>query len=327
MDPINTAPFQNIILLLGKALVCCQISSLANADAPEFLVDLLHALCIDWKTYASVTVSVAEYSPLPDSLDVLVEQLESILLRIVDVLHAPTHVTSWQQDYSDLLLLRDRLASEFSNSWLQRVQQRDAIPDNFLDINTPAGTATSPSLLEYLHRFRSTPFAVSAEFVQTDWVSLTAAEGMQHLEVLAAELGHEWSRTVKHDGSSELVLLVRLWRGLMEFWYAVSAEVRSQESAELLSCIAKCQRSVCGALIRWSSKGIIRVAFYGPHLSGKTATLNALIGSSALSTTCGPSSFPCISLNITSGAFSMMHWTSPASADEKLRKRLCVLTC
>ena len=296
MDPISTAPFQNIVLLLGKALVCCQISNLTNADAPEYLVDLLHALCIDWKTYTSVTVSVPEYSPLPDNLDVLVEQLANILLRTVDTLHAPTHVTSWQQDYNDLLLLRDRLASEFSSLWLQRVQQPGVIPDNFLDINTPAGTATSPSLLEYLHRFRSTPFAVPAEFVQTDWVSLTAAEGLQHLEGLAAGLGHEWSRTVKHDGSSELVLLVRLWRGLMEFWYTVSAEGKTQEIVELLSSIAKCQRSVSGALIRWGSKGVIKVAFYGPHLSGKTTTLNALIGSSALSTTCEPSSFPCILL-------------------------------
>ena len=296
MDPISTPPFRNIILLLGKALVYGEISNQANADAPGYLVDLLHALCIDWKTYASVTVSVAEYSPLPDSLDVLVEQLANILLRIVDTLHAPAHVISWQQDYSDLLLLRDRLASEFSSLWLERVQQPGVIPDNFLDINTPPGTATSPSLLEYLHRFRSTPFAVPTEFVQTDWVSLTAAEGLQHLEVLAAELGHEWARTVKHDGSSELVLLVRLWRGLMEFWYTVSAEAKTEASTELLACIAKCQRSVCGALIRWSSKGIIKVAFYGPHLSGKTSTLNALIGRSALSTTCAPSSFPCTSL-------------------------------
>lgn len=296
MDPINTAPFQNITLLLGKALVCGKILNQANADAPEYLVDLLHVLCVDWKAYASVTVSVAEYSPLPDSLDVLVKQLANILLRIVDALHAPTHVTSWQQDYSDLLLLRARLASEFGSLWLQRGQKPGVIPDNFLDINTFAGPATSPSLLEYLHRFRSTPFAVPAEFVQSDWVSLTAAEGLQHLEVLAAVLGHEWSRTVKHDGSSELVLLVRLWCGLMELWYTVSAEAKTQESAELLSCIDKCQRSVSGALIRWSSKGIIRVAFYGPHLSGKTTTLNALIGSSALSTTCGPSSFSCTPL-------------------------------
>jgi hypothetical protein len=289
MDPVSTAPFQNITLLLGKAMVYGQISDPANPDAAEYLVDLLHALCIDWKTYASVTVSMAEYSSLPDSLGVLIEQLANILLRVVDALRAPNHVTSWQQDYSDLLPLRDRLAFEFGSLWLQRVQQPRAIPANFLDINTSAGTATSPSLLEYLHRFRSTPFAVPAEFVQTDWVVLTTAEGLQHLEVLAAELGHEWSRAVTHDGSSELVLLVRLWRGLMELWYTVSAEAKTTENAELLSCIAKCQRSVSGALIRWGSKGIIRVAFYGPHLSGKTTTLNALIGSSALSTACGPS--------------------------------------
>jgi len=295
MDPVSTAPFQNITLLLGKAVVYGQISNLAHSGGPECLVDLLLALCIDWKTYASVTVSVAEYSPLPNSLDVLIEQLANILLRVVDTLRVRTHVTSWQEDYSDLLLLRDRLAFEFGNLWLQRVEQTGAIPANFLDINTSVGTATSPSLLEYLHRFRSTPFAVPAEFVQTDWVALTAVEGLQHLEVLAAELGHEWARAAKHDGSSELVLLVRLWRGLMELWYTVSAEAKIRESAEreLLSCIAKCQRSVSGALIRWSSKGIIRVAFYGPHLSGKTTTLNALIGSSALSTTCGPSSLSC----------------------------------
>jgi hypothetical protein len=293
MDPSRTAPFQDTTLLLGKAVICSQIY---KPDAPEYLVDLLHALCIDWKTYETVTVSVAEYSPLPDNIEVLVEQLANILFRIVDSPHAPTHVTSWQQDYGDLLLLRDRLASEFCSLWLQRVQQADAIPDNFLDINMAAGTAASLSLLEYQRRFRSTPFAVPAEFVQNDWVALTAAEDLQHLEVLAAELGHEWSRTVKYDGSSELVLLVRLWRGLMELWYTASAEAKARESAELLSCIAKCQRSVSGAMIRWSSKGIIRVAFYGPHLSGKTTTLNALIGSSALSTTCGLSSLSCSSL-------------------------------
>lgn len=286
MDPVGTAPFQDITLLLGQAVVCSQISNRAKANAPEYLVDLLHALCIDWKTYASVTVSVAEYSPLPDSLDVVVEQLANILLRIVDSLHAPTH-DAWQQDYGDLLLLRDRLASEFGALWLQSIQQPDAIPDNFLGTNTSPGTDTSLSLLEYLRRFRSTPFAVPAEFVQDNWIALTAAEGLQHLELLAAELGHEWSRTRKHDGSSELVLLVPLWRGLMELWYTVSTEAKTRESAELLSCVAKCQRSVSGALIRWGSKGIIRVAFYGPHLSGKTTTLNALIGSSALSTTCG----------------------------------------
>ena len=302
MDPVSITPFHNITLLLGKAVVYGQISDLANPDVPEYLVDLLHALIIDWKTYASVTVSVAEYSPLPDSLDALIEQLANILLRIVDALHTPTHVNSWQQNYNDLLVLRDRLASEFSSLWLQSVQQSSATPANFLDINTSAGTATSPSLLEYLHRFRSTPFAVPGGFVQTDWTGLpaaAAAEGLQHLEVLAAELGHAWSRAVKnHDGSSELVLLVRLWRGLMELWYTTTttctvsaAEAKAKtrgggESAELLSCIAKCQRSVSGALVRWSSKEIIRVAFYGPHLSGKTTTLNALIGSSALSTTC-----------------------------------------
>ena len=294
MDPVSIVPFQNITLLLGKAVVYGQISDLATADVPEYLVDLLHALIIDWKTYTSITVSVAEYSPLPDSLDALIEQLANLLLRVVDALHAPTDVTSWQQNYTDLLLLRDRLASEFSSLWLQSVQQSDAIPAHFLDTNTnpSAGTAaTTPSLLEYLHRFRSTPFAVPAGFVQPDWAALTAAaEDLQHLEVLAAELGHEWSRAVKrHDGSSspELVLLVRLWRGLMELWCTVSAEAKTRgESAELLSCIAKCQRSVSGALLRWSSKGIIRVAFYGPHLSGKTTTLNALIGRSALSTAC-----------------------------------------
>ena len=292
-DPVRAISFQNITLLLGKAVIYSQISNLARPDAPEYLAELLHALCIDWKTYSSVTKPLADHSPVPNSLDDLVGQLANILLRIVDTHHAPTpiRVTPWQQDYDDLLLLRTRLASEFGSFWLEQLE--DDTMDNFPGINTPAETVTSPSLLEYLRRFRSTPFGVPAEFVQNDWVALTEVGGLDHLEVLAAELGHEWSRTVNHDGSSELVLLVRLWRGLMELWYTVSAEAKTRESAELLSCIAKCQRSVSGALIRWSSKGIIRVAFYGPHLSGKTTTLNALIGNSALSALCEFSSLSC----------------------------------
>jgi len=304
-DPVRATPFQNVTLLLGKAVICSRISSFANPDAPAYLVELLDALCIDWKTYATVTVSVAQYSPLPSSLHVLVEQLASILLRVVDTLHAPSHnmptyVTSWKQDYNGLLLLRNRLASEFSSLWLERVQLQNPTLDDFLTTSTSSGTAASPSLLEYLRRFRSTPFAVPAEFVQRDWVALTAVEGLQHLEVLAAELGHEWACTVKHDGSSDPVLLMRLWCGLMAMWCTISAEAEPRESAGLLSCIAKCQRSVSGALIRWGSKGIIKVALYGPHLSGKTTTLNALIGGSALSAMCEPSSLSCPRPSLTS---------------------------
>ena len=291
-DPVRATPFHDITLLLGRAVIWSQISNLAKPGTSKPLVDLLHALCGDWKTYSNVTVSVVEYSPLPNSLEVLVGQLANILFRVVDTLHAPTddvptEPTSWQ-DYNDLRVLRNRLASEFGSLWLEKAQLHDTIPDNVLYTNTSAGTSASrsPSLLEYLCRFRSTPFAVPAEFVRSDWAALTVAEGLQHLEVLAAELGHEWSRIVTHDGSSELVLLVRLWRGLMELWYTTSAELEAQEHTELLSCITKCQRSISGALVRWGSKGVIKVAFYGPHLSGKTTTLNALIGSSALSTMC-----------------------------------------
>ena len=292
-DPVRAISFQNVTLLLGKAVIYSQISNSARSNVPEYLVDVLHALSIDWKTYASVTEPVAEHSTLPNSLGALVEQLANILLRFVDALtrNVPIPVTLWQQDYDNLLLLRNRLASEFGSFWLEKLG--DDTTNDSLGINMAAGTVTSPSLLEYLRWFRSTPFAVPAEFVQNDWVALTAVGGLQHLEALAAELGHEWSRTVNHDGSSELVLLVRLWRGLMELWYTVFAEVRTQENAELLSSIAKCQRFVSGSLIRWSSKGIIKVAFYGPHLSGKTTTLNALIGSSALSTLCEFPSLSC----------------------------------
>ena len=294
-DLVIATPFRNITLLLGKAVIYSEISNFAKSGASESLVDLLHALCIDWKTYESVTVSVAEHSLLPDSVDALVGQLAGVLSRVLENLNALTHVTPWQGDHHDLLLLRSRLASEFGSFWLESVQpqDRDTIPDNFPDINTSSGIAASPSLIEYLRRFRSTPFAVPAEFAQSDWAAFTGAtgaKGLQHLEVLAAELGHEWSRTMRHDGSSELVLFVRLWRGLMELWYTTSAEADSPERTELLSCIANCQRSVSGALIRWSSQGTARVAFYGPHLSGKTTTLNALIGGSALSTMCEPSS-------------------------------------
>jgi hypothetical protein len=286
-DPVRATPFQNITLLLGKAVIWNQISNSASPDSSESLVDLLHALCIDWKTYASVTVSVAEYSALPRSLDVLVGQLANTLVRIVETLDVPAdnvpQGTSWEQDYSDLRLLRHRLANEFGSLWLERVQLQDTSPDNFPEINT---SGITPSLSEYRRRFRSSPFAVPAEFLQNDWVALAGPEGLQHLEVLAAELGHEWSRAVRHRGSSELVLLVRLWRGLMALWSTISTEAKTPERTELLSFIFKCHRALAGALVRWSSKGTIKVALYGPHMSGKTTTLNALIGRSALSTMC-----------------------------------------